>query len=169
MTPRRFAALACMATMAFSGAYFFVYLGRWEWNRALVSGAIFLAAEVAAVGALLTDRLRRIDRRLDAVAAEQQAQIRLRLHETAPDPAVSFAWLQQTDRLSVFVPILMGAGAALSAAAWVVERAARLGAQPLREQWLAKNLSRLTLPPGGLLSDDDGLELLRRPATGRRR
>ena len=51
--------------MAASGAYVFVYLYRWEWNRALVSGVIFLAAEIALLGALILDRVARLGRRLD--------------------------------------------------------------------------------------------------------
>ena len=33
--------------MAVLGAYVFVYLYRWEWNRALFAGVLFVAAEVA--------------------------------------------------------------------------------------------------------------------------
>jgi hypothetical protein len=53
-------------TLAASGAYTFVYLYRWEWNRALMSAAIFVAAEVAVMGSVLADRLKAINRRLDA-------------------------------------------------------------------------------------------------------
>ena len=53
-------------TLAASGTYTFVYLYRWEWNRALMSAAIFIAAEVAVMGSLLSQRLKVIDRRLDA-------------------------------------------------------------------------------------------------------
>ena len=40
---RRLGLVAAVATMAATGGYFFVYLYRWEWNRALTSAAIFLA------------------------------------------------------------------------------------------------------------------------------
>ncbi|MGH9229779.1 MAG: hypothetical protein ACRD07_13835 [Acidimicrobiales bacterium] len=53
-------------TLAASGAYTFVYLYRWEWNRALMSAAIFVAAEVAVMGSVLAERLKKIDKRLDA-------------------------------------------------------------------------------------------------------
>ena len=53
-------------TLAASGAYTFVYLYRWEWNRALMSAAIFVAAEVAVMGSVLAERLKSINRRLDA-------------------------------------------------------------------------------------------------------
>ena len=35
---------------AISGTYLVVYLYRWEWNRAVISGVFFLAAEIAYVG-----------------------------------------------------------------------------------------------------------------------
>ena len=54
-------------TLAASGAYTFVYLYRWEWNRALMSAAIFIAAEVAVMGSLLAQRLKVVSERLDAV------------------------------------------------------------------------------------------------------
>ena len=44
-------------TLAASGAYTFIYLYRWEWNRALMSSALFIAAEVAVVAMLLSRRL----------------------------------------------------------------------------------------------------------------
>ena len=59
-------------TLAASGAYTFVYLYRWEWNRALMSAAIFIAAEVAVMGSLLAQRLKVVTERLDAV--EQPAR-----------------------------------------------------------------------------------------------
>src|SRR5690606_41246707 len=54
-------------TLAASGTYTFVYLYRWEWNRAIMSAAIFVAAEVALVGSLLVQRLKRVSDRLDAL------------------------------------------------------------------------------------------------------
>ena len=43
MNARRLGMLATIAVMAASGSYVFVYLYRWEWNRALISAAIFVA------------------------------------------------------------------------------------------------------------------------------
>lgn len=36
-----------LTTLIASGTYVFIYLNRWEWNRAIISGVIFVAAEVA--------------------------------------------------------------------------------------------------------------------------
>ena len=55
-TPRRIGLAALLTVMVAAGWYVFVYLYRWEWNRALVSGIIFLAAEVALLGALVLER-----------------------------------------------------------------------------------------------------------------
>ena len=50
MNARKIGILAAVVTLLASGAYVFVYLYRWEWNRAQVSAAIFVAAEVGLVG-----------------------------------------------------------------------------------------------------------------------
>ena len=44
MIPRRIAYLAALVTAAAAGWYFFSYLEKWEWNRAIVSGVIFQSA-----------------------------------------------------------------------------------------------------------------------------
>lgn len=164
MNARRLGALAAVVTLLASGAYFFVYLYRWEWNRAQVSAAIFLAAEIGIIGWLLSDRLRKVERRLDRAAADD-AQRRLQvLRETAPPPQVTFGWLTRTDRTSVFVPVLLGAGAVLSMLAWVVERFSRATAGRVAEHGLALRLGVLEPPPGGLLDEGgDPLAVLRGP------
>ena len=65
MTARRLGLLALIVTLGASGWYVFVYLYRWEWNRALISGVIFVAAELALIGTLVLERLSRLERRLD--------------------------------------------------------------------------------------------------------
>ena len=64
MTPRRIAYASLIAALAASGIYVFVYLVRWEWNRALIAGVFFLGAEVALIGAALYEKLRSIERRM---------------------------------------------------------------------------------------------------------
>jgi hypothetical protein len=167
---QRIGILLLVVTMTATGAYVFIYLYRWEWNRAIVSGVLFIAAEVALIAWLLATRLHRIDRRLDDIDSARHEQRLDRIRESAPDSRVGFRWLARPDRLGVFVPVLMGAGVALSALAWMVERVARATAQPVAEQRLAARLRPLSLPPGGFLArSDDGLDLLRGPVTGRRR
>lgn len=152
MSARRIAALALIVVMAASGWYVFVYLYRWEWNRAVVSGIIFLAAEVALLGALLLDRLGRVGRRVDGLERAADERVRQRLHDHAPDPVKPFQWLDG-GQTNVFVPVLLGAGVVLSALAWIVDRIARLTAVPSLERGLARRLATLQPPSGGLLGE----------------
>lgn len=153
-----------VATMLGSGGYVLLYLYRWEWNRALISGLFFLAAEGALLADGLAARLRRIEgelgelRRLrttDPVEVERAtAQASAQLAATRPAPADRFEWLRDSvTRSNVFVPFLMGAGVLLSALAWAVERVARLTAGPAMERRLAHRLAPLLYvpPEGGLV------------------
>ena len=45
--------------LVLSGAYMMIYLYRWEWNRAIISGVFFVAAEVALATSMILRRLRR--------------------------------------------------------------------------------------------------------------
>jgi hypothetical protein len=167
VTLRRVAVAIAVVTLLTSGAYVFVYLYRWEWNRAVVSGVIFLAAEVALVSAVITARLGRVDRRLDALTQVEAERLRRQLHDHQPPNRVSFAWLARTDRTTVFIPVLMGAGVVLTGVAWVVERVARFTARPLGEQRLTGQLLDLELPRHGFLDQgDDPLDLVRGPLGG---
>lgn len=167
MNARKIGMLGAIATLVASGAYVFIYLYRWEWNRAQVSAAIFVAAEVGLVGWLLADRLRKVERRLElnAVSTLDNQHRRLQaIRSTAPPPRVGFAWLARSDSMSVFIPVLLGAGALLSGIAWVVERLARATAGRAAESGLARKLSALELPSGSLLDGGaDPLALLRGP------
>jgi hypothetical protein len=149
--PRVIGLLALLVVMAAAGWYVFVYLHRWEWNRAIVSGVIFLAAEVALVGALMLDRLARLTRRVEAIDRPEERVVTV-LREHRPEPVRPFAWLER-NQSNVFVPVLLGAGVVLSGLAWIVDRIARLTAVPSMERGLARRLVRLQPPPGGLLGD----------------
>ncbi|HET8621695.1 MAG TPA: hypothetical protein VFM27_22190 [Acidimicrobiales bacterium] len=156
------------ATLAASGAYTFVYLYRWEWNRALMSAAIFIAAEVAVMGSVLAQRLKAISQRLDAQVAAAGAPAtavrRERIHAARPPARVSFAWLAKPEQMNVFVPVLMGAGVLMSGIAWVVERLARATVTPMAEKGLATQLGTLALPEGGFAGDRQRpVDLLRGP------
>ncbi len=161
------------ATLTASGAYVFVYLYRWEWNRALISAAIFLAAEVAVLGWLLSRRLDTIGQDIDGIARDLEAvrtrRIAGHLDDARDRPSTVFEWLRpDPDTTHVFIPVLLGAGLVFAGLAWVVERVARLTAGRATDRRLAAGLSRLALPPGGFLDDrDDPLRDLRGPAGGR--
>jgi hypothetical protein len=168
VTARRLVIGAVAATtLLFSGGYLFIYLYRWEWNRAIISGIIFLAAEVAIVGWALNRRLVDLSQRIDDVRAER---IGGHLTDARDQPTHVFDWLSPKDpRANVFVPILMGAGLLLSALAWVVEWLGRNTAGRLTDDRLAARLSRLAPPAGGFLDDSaDPLRDLRGPAGARR-
>lgn len=152
-TPRRIGLAALLIVLVAAGWYVFVYLHRWEWNRALVSGIIFLAAEVALLGALVLDRLEKLGRRLARLDHGPNGErVLLRLREHAPTPARPFAWMEP-QQTNVFVPVLLGAGVVLSALAWVVDRVARLTAVPTMERGLARKLATLQPAPDGLLGE----------------
>jgi hypothetical protein len=155
MSPRRLALLAAFVVMAASGAYVFIYLYRWEWNRALVSGVIFLAAEIGLLGALILDRVATVGHRLDELdrgPRPADERVLRRLQENAQEPAKPFAWMTRS-QTNVFVPVLFGAGVVLSALAWVVDRVARATAGPAMEKGLARTLTALQPLPGGMLGD----------------
>jgi hypothetical protein len=135
--------------LAASGAYMFVYLYRWEWNRTLIAGMFFIAAEIGLIGAAILERLKKMEGRLDARAAEPPALAHIQ--ETAPEPKAGFKWLTHSDGTNVFVPVLMGAGFVVSGIAWVVERLAHATARPALERGLAWRLAPLALPEGGFV------------------
>jgi hypothetical protein len=160
MSVRRLGLLALFATLAGSGWYVFTYLYRWEWNRAVISGVIFVAAEIALVGTLVVERLGRLERRLDEFerrsASRPDPAVLARVREAAPAASEPFAWLtKRPNETSVFVPVLLGAGVVFSALAWVVERVARVTARPSAEKSLARRLDSLALPAGGLVPGSD--------------
>lgn len=126
--------------LAGSGAYLVIYLYRWEWNRALISGVVFIAAEVGLAASVFGARLERMahpDAAFELVLA--------RLREARVDRRSPFRWLSpRDDRLGVFVPVLLGAGAVLSALAFAVERLAEATVRVTVDRRLARRLALLT-------------------------
>jgi hypothetical protein len=182
MSARRLAWALGVGTLAYSGVYVFVYLYRWEWNRTLTAGLFFLAAEIGLATALVIERLRKLEHKLDDRPAgrpdatdPRYARVRARLSESASPARDHFAWLRSSmDRTNVFIPVLMGAGVILSALAWVVEKVARATAGRARDDKLAHRLLPISLPAEPIAGDDDigggaGLALLMRPTDGARR
>lgn len=153
MTTRRVGQVLTFAVLAASGTYVLVYLYRWEWNRALVSGFFFLAAEIALVGTGLLHRLQRIEARLAEAPTSPSAPAAEALEATRPAPTDRFAWLQErSTTFNVFVPVLLGAGAILSLVAHGVERLAGTTTRPALERGLVRRLEVIALPTGGLLT-----------------
>lgn len=149
MSAKRLAYAVMTVVLAASGTYMFVYLYRWEWNRTLIAGLFFLAAEIGLIGAAILERLKKMESRMTATAAEPPALAAIQ--ETAPEPKAGFKWLTSTDGMGVFVPVLMGAGFVVSGIAWLVERFAHATARPAMERGLAWRLVPLSLPQGGFV------------------
>ena len=140
-----------LLALAASGFYVFIYLYRWEWNRALMAGVLFVAAEIALATALVLDRFKALERKLDDRTSATPGLHSLdAIEDAAPAPRRHFAWLTDQDKVGVFVPVLMGAGIVISGIAWAVERLAASTARPLLERRLALKLEPLALPAGGL-------------------
>jgi len=133
-----------------TGAYLVIYLFRWQWNRALISGVLFVATEILLVGRLVLRRLQVLEDRLEGgISAEA---VRVRLVETRPEPVDRFRWLRDAStRTNVFLPLLLGVGVFASAATWAVEGVARRTARPALERSLAQSLAPLAFPAGGFL------------------
>jgi hypothetical protein len=156
MTPsslsRSLARLLMLFVAAVSGTYLVVYLYRWEWNRALISGLFFLAAEVAYVGSSLRAEIRGLRARIDALEATPDGNGRAQPDTAAARPARPFGWLRDSaSQTNVFVPVLLGAGVILSALAFVVERVAGIVARSLGDRSIARRPFALQPPSDGLL------------------
>ncbi len=149
---RRLARLLSAVVLVASGTYVFVYLVRWEWNRALIAGVFFLAAEIALVADVLSHRVGSLGARIEQERTrEQTTALAARLRANRPDTPGPFAWLApDRDRLDVFLPILIGAGVLLSALAYVVEQVSRVTAVPVAEHELARGLATMALPVEGI-------------------
>ncbi|WP_432589196.1 hypothetical protein ABVG11_30655 [Streptomyces sp. HD1123-B1] len=137
----------------YAGYYLVLYLYRWEWQRALISGVLLLVIEGFLACLVLLSRLSRLERRLVEYDARVE-EVRRRLEqsrEAAPDRR--FRWigseeLNGTQRTFVFVPVLMVAGAALSGVAFLIQKVAGVTTRPGAERRLAGRLAGLTAPPG---------------------
>ncbi|HEX7166859.1 MAG TPA: hypothetical protein VF230_07750 [Acidimicrobiales bacterium] len=151
MNGRRVSVAVAVVGVVAAAGYLLVYLYRWEWHRALVAGVLMIALEVGIGFSLVLDRMRRLEDRLTVTARESHDAVRGALEDTRPAPTEPFAWLSDaSDRMSVFVPILLGAGVVLSALAWAVERLARATARPTLERGLALRLQPVTVTSGTL-------------------
>jgi hypothetical protein len=148
--------LITVGVVAWSTTFFVVYIGRWEWNRAIVSGMVALGLLVvlstivvlrrlAALGERLDLELHRLARRVDAPGTPPAT-----MPSTGATGGTRFAWLPSDPAPSgpapsgpapsgpapsgpvdgrdpgVFIPVLLGTGVILSLLAWAIERVAGL-------------------------------------------
>ncbi|QFG23407.1 hypothetical protein [Actinomadura sp. WMMB 499] len=122
MTARRLGFLVLGVTIFWTAAYVVVYLVRWEWQRALMSGVLLLIALVVGIAAAGARRLARIERRL-AELREPPPVPRGRYATSREEEPPRFRWLEG-DSYRVFIPVLLGAGIVVSGLAALVERVA---------------------------------------------
>jgi hypothetical protein len=142
--------LAGIGTLLAGGFYMVVSLNRWEWNRALFFGLIVVIAEIGLATGLVLRRLARLEYNLKVDPTVAHI-----LRETRPPSPDRFAWMREsTGGLNVFITFLVGGGVILSAIAWLVDRVASKTSSPSGEERLARQISKITYPSGGLLLDD---------------
>src|SRR5688500_15073276 len=99
---RRLANLLGFVAFVMAGAYLFVYLFRWEWNRALMAGMFLLAAEIGLVAAAILERMKAIEQRISQIDRTDHGELLTRLQENAPPPKERFAWLTKDGDMNVF-------------------------------------------------------------------
>lgn len=135
---------------AYAGYYMVLYLYRWEWQRALISGVILLVIEGFLACLVILNRLSRLETRLTEYDARVE-EVRQRLDQSRQSAPDRFRWMASehpdgSQRTFVFIPVLMAAGAALSGVAFVIQKVASVTARPGAERRLAGRLAALTAP-----------------------
>lgn len=128
---RRLAYLFGGAAAVGAGVYFVVYLYRWQWQRAILSGVLLLIVGVLLLGIVVLGRLTRIEERIRENDRRQE-DVLARLRQThTHEQGDRFRWLEDpASRTYVFVPVLMVTGVVLSVIAWLVQRIASVTARP---------------------------------------
>jgi hypothetical protein len=156
-----------LGVVTVSGVYLIVYLYRWEWNRALISGLFFLAALVTFSTSLVLSSLRALDHRVDQLEGAVRATASARpatSTSTAADADGTrqfiqrandeqlrqrFDWLREPPQgFGVFVPVLIGTGVLLSGVTYLIERLAGAFASRTVDHRTARLLAP-DLPLGG--------------------
>lgn len=96
----------------------------WEWQRALFYGLVCLGSLSVMLFLVLQGRLDRLEQQVLSGGAGAPGAA-AGADETIPTtPERSFGWLGPADRTFVFIPVLVGFGVAVSAAAALLERVA---------------------------------------------
>lgn len=145
---------ASVLTALYCGVYVFVYLVRWQWERAMFMGFGFLAAEIVIATLVI---LRHLDQRDHEPRTETvDPEVLAHLRNSAPRTQ-HFAWLDpRAGELNVFVTMLVASGVIVSGVAWLVEKIASNTSTKALEHRLAKRIATLA-PPAELVVDDGEL------------
>lgn len=154
---RKIAWLIGVIALLGCGGYVFVYLYRWEWNRALMMAAFFIATEIALATALVLQALAGLRGEAGGDAPQPDAAVAARLREAAPRRD-HFEWLAvKGDRTSVFITMVVGGGVLVSGLAWAIDRVAGRTAGRRMEAQLADQLGTIAFPVNGLVPDESEL------------
>lgn len=150
--------LGGLTTLVVAGAYTTVSLARWEWNRALFFGLLFLAAEVGLAAALVLRRLARVERSLADLRPPPSASPAHDALRRTRGQADRFPWLrvdpaEAVTRTNVFITLVVGGGILLSGGAWVLDKVAARTVDPGRERDLGRELDAIAYRPGLLVDD----------------
>lgn len=171
-------ALLLLALVA-SGVGTVLQLSRWEWSRAMFMGLAFVACLVVLATQLVLSRLDALEARLDAGVPATPRRPRpdgtgtASLPATAPlpgtAPARPFPWLEEPQRLHIFLPVVLAFGVGLSVVAAVAERVAGLlaGGRPARKGLLRGAVALLAVAAvlgAAALAYRDGAMTVRVPA-----
>jgi hypothetical protein len=141
--------MAGVGSLIASFAFMVVSLNRWEWNRALFFGLIFLIAEIALATGLVLRRLSLLAR------ATPDDEVLAAIRAARPPNRDRFAWTKRMSRdLNVFITFLVGAGAIASAGAWMIDRVAGRTSVEHAERRLARKLAPISYPRVGFVIDD---------------
>lgn len=166
---RGVAVALAVIVLAVSGLYVIVDLARWEWNRAMMSGLVFVAALVVTVAMVVLRHLRRLEERLAGLGGDDPDRppthpVRAALRDTDENRAGRhFDWLgAPSDRLGVFVPVLLGAGVIVSFLTFVIEHLAGAVARSTVDRTTVRSLST-DLPLGAGLRGPVDERAVRRP------
>lgn len=145
-------------TAAYCGAYVFVYLARWQWERAMFMGFGFLAAEIVLATLVVLRRLDQDQRGRTGLNAPEPVDPAVLAHIRNAAPAQQhFAWLDpRKSQLNVFVTMLVASGVVVSGVAWLVEKIASNTSTRALEHRLARRVQALA-PPDELVVDDGEL------------
>ncbi|HEX4983226.1 MAG TPA: hypothetical protein VFV63_16095 [Ilumatobacteraceae bacterium] len=152
--------------LAVSGVYVVIDLARWEWNRAIISALVFLSSLVVLVAMMLFRQLHRLEMRMGALEHQRRdvTDVLGTLRATnVAGAGQRFRWLEQSpDRLTVFVPVLLGAGVVLSFVAYLIERIGGAFAASALDPRTARELAP-DLPLGTGIVEPVGERALREP------
>ncbi|HSM65481.1 MAG TPA: hypothetical protein VK860_04180 [Ilumatobacteraceae bacterium] len=156
--------LVAAATLLAAGAYTVISLVRWEWNRALFFGLVFVAAEIGVATAVVIRRINQLEERTHD-PRDRSGEILTAVRRARLDHR-RFAWTEDIGRdamtrTNVFITMVVGGGILLSGLAWVVDKVANATADSGREAKLAKDLALIDYPDGGIVVDD--VTVLARP------